>query len=450
MKKILCILACATLFAVSCKQHQEDPTGGFSIYEETDYALNQIDLSKATDLTIEKKLKVGQSIVFVAANSDADYYAVYPGEKGNNYYNRNLSDTVPNDTNYVSLKKNGYALTKAGNGVYTFTYGGFSNPGEYTIVFISRNVYDKGEVIKETIDSIKVTVEDFNTDLFGTNTTNYKFLVNKPKGSTYVDNGDATVTITVPYGSDLSDAQIGLKAFNASIDFDEKTSLTVNDAGLYTWKGSFSKTEPRIITVTSLNGVSKDYTVNVVEALPTIDKDLLSYKVGTYVGVLSGSTYTLTVPAEISLVSVKPEFTVSANAKAYIGAAEQTSKETTVDLSSGATYKIKAQDGSEKTYTIAIATQVSSLTAISFNELNPLRVGTIDETAKTVDVSFYAGTDLDALVPTFTLSNSFVKLYIGSAEIVSGETEIDLSSGSATLDLKVGGIVVASYALTVQ
>jgi len=448
MKKILFILTCAAIFAVSCKQHEE-PTGGFVIYDEADYALNQVDLSKATDLTVEKKLSVGQTIVFVAENSDADYYAVYPGEKGNNYYNRNLPDTIPNDTNYVSMKKNGYPLTKSNNR-FVFTYGGYSLPGEYTIVFVSRNVYEDGTIIKETIDSLKVTVEDLQTDLFGANASNYKFIVVKPKGSTYEYDGDATVTVTVPYGSNLADAQINLKAYNGVITFDESTSLTVNDLGLYSWKGSLSKTDPRIITVTSLNGVSKDYTVNVVETPATTDKDLLTYKVDSYVGTLSGSTYTVAVPAEISLVDVKPEFTVSENAKAFIGSTEQTSKETVVDLSSGATYKIVAQDNSEKNYTIAIDKQVSSITALSFNELNPLRVGTIDQVAKTIDVSFFNGTDLETLVPTFTLSNSFVKLYIGSTQIVSGETEIDLTSGTATLDLKVGSIIVATYTLTVQ
>ncbi len=448
MKKILFILTCAAIFAVSCKQHEE-PTGGFVIYDEADYALNQVDLSKATDLTVEKKLSVGQTIVFVAENSDADYYAVYPGEKGNNYYNRNLPDTIPNDTNYVSMKKNGYPLTKSNNR-FVFTYGGYSLPGEYTIVFVSRNVYEDGTIIKETIDSLKVTVEDLQTDLFGANASNYKFIVVKPKGSTYEYDGDATVTVTVPYGSNLADAQINLKAYNGVITFDESTSLTVNDLGLYSWKGSLSKTDPRIITVTSLNGVSKDYTVNVVETPATTDKDLLTYKVDSYVGTLSGSTYTVAVPAEISLVDVKPEFTISANAKAFIGSTEQTSKETVVDLSSGATYKIVAQDNSEKNYTIAIDKQVSSITALSFNELNPLRVGTIDQVAKTIDVSFFNGTDLETLVPTFTLSNSFVKLYIGSTQIVSGETEIDLTSGTATLDLKVGSIIVATYTLTVQ
>ena len=448
MKKILFILTCAAIFAVSCKQHEE-PTGGFVIYDEADYALNQVDLSKATDLTVEKKLSVGQTIVFVAENSDADYYAVYPGEKGNNYYNRNLPDTIPNDTNYVSMKKNGYPLTKSNNR-FVFTYGGYSLPGEYTIVFVSRNVYEDGTIIKETIDSLKVTVEDLQTDLFGTNASNYKFIVVKPKGSTYEYDGDTTVTVTVPYGSNLADAQINLKAYNGIITFDESTSLTVNDLGLYSWKGSLSKTDPRIITVTSLNGVSKDYTVNVVETPATTDKDLLTYKVDSYVGTLSGSTYTVAVPAEISLVDVKPEFTISANAKAFIGSTEQTSKETVVDLSSGATYKIVAQDNSEKNYTIAIDKQVSSITALSFNELNPLRVGTLDQGAKTIDVSFFSGTDLETLVPTFTLSNSFVKLYIGSTQIVSGETEIDLTSGTATLDLKVGSIIVATYTLTVQ
>lgn len=448
MKKILFILTCAALFAVSCKPHEE-PIGGFAIYDETDYALNQVDLSKATDLSVEKKLRVGQTIVFVAANSDADYYAVYPGEKGNNYYKRNLPDTIPNDTNYVSMKKNGYPLTKS-NGKFVFTYGGYSLPGDYTIVFVSRNVYENGDIIKETIDSIKVTVEDFQTDLFGTNATNYKFIVVKPKGSTYEYDGDATVTVKVPYGSNLADAQITLKAYNGIITFDESTSLTVNDAGLYSWKGSFSKTEPRIITVTSLNGVSKDYTINVVETDPTTDKDLLTFKVDSYVGTLSGTTYTISIPEEISLVDVKPEFTISANATAFIGSTEQKSKETVVDLSSGATYKIVAQDNSEKNYTIAIDKKVSSITALSFNELNPLRVGSIDQDAKTIDVSFFNGTELETLVPTFTLSNSFIKLYIGSTQIISGETEIDLSSGSATLDLKVGAIIVKSYTLTVQ
>ena len=42
-----------------------------------------------------------------------------------------------------------------------------------------------------------------------------------------------------------------------------------------------------------------------------------------------------------------------------------------------------------------------------------------------------------------------MKVYIGSTQIVSGETEIDLTSGTATLDLKVGSIMQKDT-LTVQ
>ena len=91
------------------------------------------------------------------------------------------------------------------------------------------------------------------------------------------------------------------------------------------------------------------------------------------------------------------------------------------DFTSPVAYTVTAADNSTVTYTVAVTVASSSakgLTAFSFT--SPSATGTIDESAKTISVIVPNGTNVTAMVATFTTTGSSVK--VGTTVQVSGTT----------------------------
>lgn len=443
MKKILFFLASVAFIATACNP-EKTPSGGFAVYDATDYELNQLDLSKATDLTIDKKILVGQRIVVVANNNDADFYVVYPGEARNSYYTSTLSDEDLKDTvNNVDKKTTGYALTKASNGVYRYEFSGYTTAGDLTMVFISRNAYKQGLNNTEKIDSVKFSLYDANTNLFDESSSSYEFLVVRPKNSTVSYDGNASVTITVPADADLSNAQFKMLAGNATLDMNNKGAIKF-EKRFWWWDGSLSTAEPLKLTVTSLSGESKEYTINIQKQPASAEKELLTLSANSSAAAISGTNVTVELPAETTdLTDVKIDFTLSAHAKVIVGTDEIKSGNN-IDLSSPVTLKIEAQDGSSTNYTLSATTKTSELLTIKLTSLNPVIEGVISPSK--IEFTVHPSTELSKVIPSFEISNSSAKLFIGNTELISGESEIDLSgTGEITIDLKIGDHIVESF-----
>jgi Zn-dependent metalloprotease len=87
-------------------------------------------------------------------------------------------------------------------------------------------------------------------------------------------------------------------------------------------------------------------------------KDILSFSFpglsGSPEGVISGSTITIGVPSGTNLASLTPTFTISADAKAEVGSAKQTSGVTAQNFSNDLVYRISAQDETVKNYTVKV------------------------------------------------------------------------------------------------
>jgi len=433
---VMIIAAAASLFT-SCKPNLPTPTADLTWYESTDFNLNRENPEPQTIL-------VGQSITFMAKGTDGDVYTVWPGEEGFNYAKRNLTSDLANDTvNNVLLKNKGIALGLNSKDEWCSKYSYiYSKPGEYTVYLTVRTVADGGKTYEEAIDSAKVTVIDPANDLFGSDGAKYKFIVTKPKGATVSHVGN-DVTVTVPFGSDVSATSLFLLANRATIELNSGTTVYDAVKGAYIWNGNLaSATE---ITVTSLSGDVQTYTT-----APTTEKDLLTFGFGSYVGVINGTNVTLTVPEALDISAVTPIFTLSPNATLNDGATLLVTKKTpTVDLSSGSkVLTAKGQDGSSKAYTINIVEVPTQLTAISLGNLNPIKTGVINQGNKTVDITVFAGTDLTKLIPTFT-TTQFAKAYVGTTELVSGETEVDFTN-PVDIIVKVSATDFVTYTVTVH
>ena len=438
---VLIIAVAASLFT-SCKPDLQTPTADLTWYESTDFNLNRENEKPQI-------IQVGQSITFMANGTDGDLYTVWPGEEGFNYAKRNLTSDLADDTvNNVLLKNKGIALGLNNKGEWSSKYSYiYSKPGEYTIYLTVRTVTDGGKTFEEAIDSAQVTVIDPENNLFGSDAAKYKFIVTKPKGAT-VDHVGNDVTITVPFGSDISATSLFLLANRAEIEINSGVTEYSTEKSAYLWNGDLATATE--ITVTSLSGDVQTYTLNYETTAPTTENDLVTFGFGSYVGVVSGTNVTLTVPEALDISAVTPIFTLSPNATLNDGATLLvTKKAPTVDLSSGSKVLVaKAQDGSSKNYTINIVEIPTQLTAISLGNLNPIRTGVIDQGNKTVEITVFAGTDLTKLIPTFT-TTQFAKAYVGTTEIVSGETEVDFTN-PVEIIVKVSATDFVTYTVTVH
>ena len=455
MKKLnifyVLIVACAAMVFTSCKD-EPVPTSDLTWYITEDFNLNRVNPQPLT-------VHVGQNITFMSKKSDGDVYVVWPGDEGFNYNKRNLSTAQAKDTvNNVVNKNKGISMYKNAQGEWINRYSyNYAKPGTYTVYLSVRNVFDNGLKYTEALDSAVITVIDTANALFGLDQAKYKFVpfykyVNTVDGKTKtaivqssnIVTSGSTVTIKLPYEADVTNLEIFMKADKSTISVNEGTVTYNEEDKAYTWKGSLATS--KTITVTSQGGVSATYTLSADIQPAKTGKQLLTYAIGSYPGTINGTTVTVDIPEGLNVSNVKPVFTVSEFASAYICNTIQYSKTTAADLTGGVTYTIKAQNESSQGYNIILNEIPTEMTALAVSSLNPVKTGEIDNT-KTITVTVYDGTDVSKVIPTFTVSK-FAKVYIGTKEIISGVTEVDFSE-AVTLKVKVSNDIFVDYTVNV-
>jgi spore coat protein CotH len=176
----------------------------------------------------------------------------------------------------------------------------------------------------------------------------------------------------------------------------------------------------KAITVFSLNGV--DVTINETEK--TIEATMLS---GTDVKALI-ATFTTT------------------GASVKVGSTVQISGITTNNFTSSVTYTVTAADASTQDYIVTVKVAPPSAKAITAFSLNGV-VGTIHETEKTIAGTMFSGTDVKALIATFTTTGASVK--VGSTVQISGITTNDFTS-SVTYTVTAADASTQDYIVTVK
>lgn len=103
-----------------------------------------------------------------------------------------------------------------------------------------------------------------------------------------------------------------------------------------------------------------------------------------------------------------------------VGTTVQVSSETPNDFTNPVIYTVTAEDKSTQDYTVTVTIVPSpekAFTSFSLDE----SAGTINETDKTITVNLPAGTDVTALIATYTTTGVSVK--VGSVFQASGQTE---------------------------
>lgn len=249
------------------------------------------------------------------------------------------------------------------------------------------------------------------------------FSFSNPQSAATINEFTKKVSITVPFGTDLTNLVADFSIIGKSI--------TVNGAAQTSGKSSNNFTNPVVYTIYAENGSSVSYTVTVYDAGDT--KKITEYSILENTGIIneSAKTISVTVPYRTNPTSLIADFSITGTSLSVgsTSPVNQISGTTPNDFTNPVIYTVHAQNGSTASYTVTvIKAPPTSLKAItSYSILGTY--GTIDESAKTIKVTVQKGTALTGLVSSFSTSGVTVKLNNASgAEQTSGTTPNDFTN----------------------
>jgi hypothetical protein len=253
-------------------------------------------------------------------------------------------------------------------------------------------------------------------------------------GTASIDEVNHTVDIEVESGTDLT-------ALVATFTLSDGATAEVGDVAQTSGTTSNDFSSPVTYTITAEDGTTEqEWIVTVTEEVVlNTETDILTYSFGIppQTGAASKDEVNHTVDIEVEagtdLTNLVSTFTLSDGATAEVGGVAQTSGTTSNDFSSPVTYTITAEDGTTtQDWVVSVTEEVvlSNETDILIYSFGiPPQTGTasIDEVNHTVDVELESGTDLTALVATFSLSDG-ATAEVGDVAQTSGTTSNDFSS----------------------
>ncbi|GHT97498.1 hypothetical protein FACS1894142_2180 [Spirochaetia bacterium] len=404
---------------------------------------NSVNFSSPVTFTVKAADTTTQAYTVIV---NAEPALIYGFSKGtvtggdltfvNNTHPSFLTYAQAGDSITVTFTPNlGYAVT---GGTYSYTPAGGSfvsitptlNAGvwTYTITMPTANITVDAAFAASSKAIVSFSVKELGTTMW------YAGVVDNtvsPK----------TVTIDVPYGTNLTNMDTAITHTGASVSSPSGAA-----------QQTFVSGTPVTYTVTPVSGSTETYQVTVNEALASnkmITSFTLAGKVGTIIntGDTTG-TITVTVPYGTNLASIAPLFSIAGNSVSPLSGVAQ-------DFSTGSvSYTVTAADGSPRTYTVtATAAVLSSVTITGYkstynlNESFDTATGTvtgIDNAGNAVsiplsDCTFSGFDNTTAGTQTITLTVSGVSTPF-TVTVLSGDKAIT----SFTLAGKAGTITDTS------
>jgi hypothetical protein len=341
-----------------------------------------------------------------------------------------IAATVPAGTNVTALVA---TFTSTGTGV---AIGGFPQvTGSSTNDFTSPVQYTVTAADNSTkIYTVTVTVAPSTAKAI----TAFSFL-DAPNAALSADvpggiNGLA-ITATVPAGTNVTALIATFTTTGASVKVGATTqasAITPNDF-----------TNPVMYVVTAGDGSMQTYTVTVAIAASTA-KDITAFSfLDTTNTALSADVtasinpgthaITATVPAGTNLTALVASFTTNGTT-VKVGATTQASGITANDFTSPVMYVVTAGDGSMQAYTVTVTAALSAtkdITAFSFLDaantaLSADVTASIDQGTGAIAATVPAGTNVSALVASFTTTGASVR--VGATTQVTGATANSFAS----------------------
>jgi len=342
----------------------------------------------------------------------------------------NVAITVPFSTDLTTLiaKFTHSTLSKVTVGgvdqVSETTANDFTNQVVYTVTAengSTRNYYVN--VTKAVASTAKLL-------------TYFAFEALDPDAVGVIDEAAKTVAVTVPFATDVT---------TLAATYTHSYLSTVNIGGAAQTSGATVNdfTNPVVYQVVAEDGSTADYTVTVTKAVASTQSAITSFKFTNLnpevVGVIDQGTKTinLTIPFVADITTLVATFVASPFSTVAIGAAPQVSGTTPNDFTNDVIYTVTAQDGVTTTdYTVKVtqtpASVAKDLYTFKFLDADNAAlaadvIGTVDQTTKTVAIEVPFGTDVTALVATFTQS-ALAKVSVGGVDQVSGTTANDFTN----------------------
>lgn len=284
----------------------------------------------------------------------------------------------------------------------------FSAPVVYTII---------GEDLSE--DDYTVTVNVLKDDGKALLT----FSLPDETAAAVIDEGAKTVTAYVAHDTDVS-------ALVATFTNSEESAVTVGGVAQVSATTENDFSAPVVYRVTAEDETYADYTVTVVVDAATNNITAFSVPGQEGEAVINAETHTvaLNVPYGTSLAALVATFSLTAGASAAVGATPQESGVTANDFTNPVVYAVTGADAVAQNWTVTV-----TVLANTANDVTAYGIATqvgdsiIDAVNHTVAVLVPNGTNVTALVATFTLSaNATAK--VGEVDQESGVTANDFTS----------------------
>lgn len=176
-------------------------------------------------------------------------------------------------------------------------------------------------------------------------------------------------------------------------------------------------------------------------------KAITAFSIGSATGTIdeSAKTVSVTLPFGTPVAAAVATFTTT-GARAQVGDAVQTSGTAPNNFAAPVLYTVYATDGTTVQYTVTASVAPITGKAVTAFSLGGV-AGTVDETAKTVSVTMPSGTDLTALIATFTTTGASVT--VGSTLQKSGTTANNFSTPASYTVTAADGTAV-TYQVTVS
>jgi hypothetical protein len=252
-----------------------------------------------------------------------------------------------------------------------------------------------------------------------------------------------TIAVTVPYGTDITT----LVATFTTTGTIAKVGTSVQTSAA----SSNNFTSPVAYIVTAADASAATYVVTVTVATNTA-KVMTAFSFAGYTGAAgtineSAKTITVTVPYGTNLTALVATFT-STGVSVMVGMTVQSSAATANNFSGPVSYIVTAADASTATYIVSVTVATNTakaMTAFLFAGYTGA-AGTINESAKTIAVTVPYGTNLTALVATFTSTGANV--VVGAAVQTSAATANDFTSPVAYI-VTAADASTATYTVTV-
>ena len=414
-------------------------TGGIAIMTPSGLLVN-----KLTTNSYDNDPNWGVGSVGISSAAEITAYTL-PGQTGLTVINSSagtIGVTMPTGTNVTALV--GTFTTSANitsikvgstSQVSGTTANNFTSPVTY-VVTAQDGTTTKNWVVTVTLASNVAEITAYS--------------VPGQTGSAVINSSAGTIGVTVPNGTSVT-ALIATFTTSANI-----TSIKVGSTSQVSGTTANNFTSPVTYVVTAQNGVTTKNWVVTVTVAASNAAEITAYNVPGETGsanINSGAgTIGVTVPTGTNVTALVATFTTSANiASVKVGSTSQVSGTTANNFTSPVTYVVTAQDGiTTKNWVVTVTVAASSAAEITAYSV-PGQTGSanINSSAGTIGVTVPYGTNVTALVATFTTSANITSIKVGSTGQVSGTTANNFTSPATYVVTAQDGVTAKNWVITV-